>query len=324
MPIENERKFVLDDDGTLERTLAATPGVDAQLPAPGLSRRLGPAHPLDRSRRPDASRLHLQAAGRRPDGRDRDRDQRRSTSSGCGRIRRETLQKARYSWGDGRFHWDVDFFKTDDGRTYFALAEVEMPEDRHGAAAAAGRPGARTCCCWRRRGDPRFTSKRLADRGHAERLLADVREKGEASHEDRAHRQPFDQGAVHLRRHVDRLRRAHWTTNNILLVQGRDRHRHRRLGRGVLLRLHRCGARRRCIDMVAPIAIGRDARDIARLSLRPAAGAASVRPLRHHHLRLVGPRHRAVGHRRQGGQPAAASAAGRRRPRQRCRPMPAC
>ena len=52
-----------------------------------------------------------------------------STSSACGSQRRETLQKARYSWPDGRFHWDVDFFKTDDGQTYFAMAEVEMPED---------------------------------------------------------------------------------------------------------------------------------------------------------------------------------------------------
>ena len=31
------------------------------------------------------------------------------------------------------------------------------------------------------RNDPRFTSKRLSDRGHAERLLADVRAKGEAA-----------------------------------------------------------------------------------------------------------------------------------------------
>ncbi len=31
------------------------------------------------------------------------------------------------------------------------------------------------------RNDPRFTSKRLSDRGHAEQLLADVREKGEAA-----------------------------------------------------------------------------------------------------------------------------------------------
>ena len=31
------------------------------------------------------------------------------------------------------------------------------------------------------RNDPRFTSKRLSDRTHAERLLAAVREKGEAA-----------------------------------------------------------------------------------------------------------------------------------------------
>ena len=42
--------------------------------------------------------------------------------------RRETLQKLRYSWNDGPFHWDIDFFKTDGNRTYFIQAEVEMPE----------------------------------------------------------------------------------------------------------------------------------------------------------------------------------------------------
>jgi CYTH domain-containing protein len=90
---------------------------------------------------------------------------------------RETLQKVRYSWTDGPFHWDVDFFKTDDSRTYFTQAEVEMPEDQTEppplppslvgyllATAPAG--------------DPRFASKRLADRTHAEKLLADIKSKG--------------------------------------------------------------------------------------------------------------------------------------------------
>ena len=95
--------------------------------------------------------------------------------------------------------------------------------------------------------------------------------------------------------------------------QGPDRHRHHRLGRRVLLRLHRCSARGALHSTVAPIAIGRDARDIARLSRDLQQEAPSVRPLRHHHLRPVGPRHRALGHRRQGSQPAAASAAGRSR-----------
>ena len=88
-----------------------------------------------------------------------------------------TLQKLRYSWTDGPFHWDVDFFKTDDNRTYFTQAEVEMPEEQteppplppsladHLLATAPA-------------GDPRFASKRLADRTHAEKLLADIKSKG--------------------------------------------------------------------------------------------------------------------------------------------------
>ena len=81
---------------------------------------------------------------------------------------------------DGRFHWDVDFFKTDDGRTYFALAEVEMPEDD---TVPPPPPAvlAPHVLLLAPRSDPRFTSKRLADRAHAERLLADVRAKGEAA-----------------------------------------------------------------------------------------------------------------------------------------------
>jgi CYTH domain-containing protein len=96
------------------------------------------------------------------------------------KLRRETLQKARYSWNDGHFHWDVDFFKGDDGSTYFALAEVEMPE---GDSVPPPPPAelASHVLLLAPRNDPRFTSKRLADRGHAERLLADVREKGEAA-----------------------------------------------------------------------------------------------------------------------------------------------
>ena len=105
---------------------------------------------------------------------------RRSTSSGCGRSAARRLQKARYSWPDGRFHWDVDFFKTDDGRTYFALAEVEMPETD---TVPPPPPAilAPHVLLLAPRNDPRFTSKRLSDRGHAERLLADVRAKGEAA-----------------------------------------------------------------------------------------------------------------------------------------------
>ena len=91
--------------------------------------------------------------------------------------RRETLQKARYSWDDGRFHWDVDFFKTDEGRTYFAQAEVEMPEQQRSPPplpeCLAGHLLATAPA-----GDQRFTSKRLADQAHAGKLLADIRRKG--------------------------------------------------------------------------------------------------------------------------------------------------
>ena len=96
------------------------------------------------------------------------------------KLRRETLQKARYTWRDGRFQWDVDFFKGDDGVTYFALAEVEMPE---GDTVPPPPPAilAPHVLLLAPRNDPRFTSKRLADRAHAERLLADVKAKGEAA-----------------------------------------------------------------------------------------------------------------------------------------------
>ncbi len=115
----------------------------------------------------------------RPDGRDRNRidavDFKRLWT-----LRRETLSKTRYSWADGRFHWDTDFFKTSDGRTYFALAEVEMPEhERQPPECRRALP----VICWARctLGDPRFTSKRLADQSHAEALLAEIRAKGSVS-----------------------------------------------------------------------------------------------------------------------------------------------
>jgi CYTH domain-containing protein len=91
--------------------------------------------------------------------------------------RRETLQKRRYSWTDGLFHWDVDFFKTDDNRTYFTQAEVEMPEDQTEPPPLP--PGlADRLLATAPAGDPRFTSKRLANQAHAEKLLADIKNKG--------------------------------------------------------------------------------------------------------------------------------------------------
>ena len=93
------------------------------------------------------------------------------------KIRRETLQKARYSWNEGRFHWDVDFFKADDNRTYFTQAEVEMPEDQTEPPPLPSSL-ARYLLATAPAGDPRVASKRLADQAHAEKLLADIKSKG--------------------------------------------------------------------------------------------------------------------------------------------------
>ena len=179
MPIENERKFVLEDDGTLERRLASRPGVthsylrQAYLDASGLRIRAiesnGRTSYIFSYKRPVDDQMVEIETEIAPVDFDR-----------LWKLRRETLQKARYSWNDGHFHWDVDFFKGDDGSTYFALAEVEMPE---GDSVPPPPPAelASHVLLLAPRNDPRFTSKRLADRGHAERLLADVREKGEAA-----------------------------------------------------------------------------------------------------------------------------------------------
>jgi CYTH domain-containing protein len=176
MPIENERKFVLLDDGKLESQLAHVPGVtksflrQAYLDVSGMR---------IRSLESDGQKRYVFTYKREIDGQvvEIETDIGVADFERLWSQRRETLQKARYSWDDGRFHWDVDFFKTGEGRTYFAQAEVEMPEqDRtppplppllagHLLATAPA-------------GDPRFTSKRLADPAHAERLLADIRKKG--------------------------------------------------------------------------------------------------------------------------------------------------
>lgn len=176
MPIENERKFVLEDDGKLEQQLAQVPGVtrsllqQAYLDVSGLRIRAIQSNGTER---------HVFTYKREIDGQVVEIETQISAAD-FGRLwsqRRETLQKARYSWDDGRFHWDVDFFKTDEGRTYFAQAEVEMPEHdkmppplppRLAGHLLATPPAA----------DQRFTSKRLADQAHAEKLLADIRRKG--------------------------------------------------------------------------------------------------------------------------------------------------
>lgn len=180
MPIENERKFVLDDtSGALETRLAAGPGVtraflrQAYLDASGLRIRSiegseGTRHIFSFKRQVDGQMVEIETEISKID------------FERLWKIRCETLQKARYSWPDGPFHWDVDFFKAEDGRTYFALAEVEMPED------ATTPPPPPACLAphvllLAPLDDPNFTSKRLSDQGHAERLLAETRQKGKIS-----------------------------------------------------------------------------------------------------------------------------------------------
>ena len=176
MPIENERKFVLLDDGKLEQQLARAPGVtksflrQAYLDVSGMR---------IRSLEADGKKRHVFTYKREIDGQvvEIETDISVADFDRLWSQRRETLQKARYSWPDGRFHWDVDFFKTDEGRTYFAQAEVEMPEQQRSPPplpeCLAGHLLATAPA-----GDRRFTSKRLADQVHAEKLLADIRRKG--------------------------------------------------------------------------------------------------------------------------------------------------
>jgi CYTH domain-containing protein len=179
MPIENERKFVLHDDGQLESQLAGLPNVrrsllrQAYLDVSGVRIRAidgdGPSRHVFTFKRMIQGQIveietEISIA-----------DFQRLWSE-----RRETLQKTRYSWQDGPFHWDVDFFKTDDGHSYFAQAEVEMPED-HETPPPLPQCLASHLLAMAPAGDQRFTSKRLADRGHAERLLTEIRGKGGVS-----------------------------------------------------------------------------------------------------------------------------------------------
>jgi CYTH domain-containing protein len=176
MPIENERKFVLDDDGGLEALIARTPGVvrtflrQAYLDVPGIR---------IRSIEADGRTGHVFTYKREVAGQIVEIE---TTISAVDFARlwtghRESLQKVRYAWSDGCFHWDVDFFKTEDGRTYFAMAEVEMPE-HDTIAPPLPAPLAGHLLAVVPHGDSRFASKQLSDQAHAERLLNDIRLKG--------------------------------------------------------------------------------------------------------------------------------------------------
>ncbi len=176
MPIENERKFVLVNDGRLEPRLAQAPGVtrglivQAYLESPGVRLRVveldGRRHHIFSYKRPiEGKTVEIETyVG--------EEDFRRLWT-----LRKETLQKVRYSWPDGRFGWDVDFFKAIDGSTYFAMAEVEMPDGDVQPPPLPPRLAPHAIFAVPN-GDPRFSSKRLASRQHAEALMAEIRQKG--------------------------------------------------------------------------------------------------------------------------------------------------
>ena len=303
MPIENERKFVLNDDGGLEARIgAALASCAACCSKPIWTQRAFASHSSEGRRRHEPC-LHLQMHGRRPGRRDRDpidaRDFERLWSKRLQSLK-GALLVARRRLSLGR-------------RLLPARRRQHLLRPGRGRDAGRRRSSHHRCrpcwraICWRRcrraiRASPPGT---LTDQSHAERLLADIRLKGELN-EDRAHRQPFDQGAFHLRWQPDRLWRAQWTTNNILLVRVETDS--GLVGWGEAFCYGCTDAVRAALhNMVAPLAVGEDASDIARLSY-DLQQAPSVRPIRPHHLRAVRARHRAVGHRRQGGGPAAGSA----------------
>jgi CYTH domain-containing protein len=177
MPIENERKFVLNEQATeLEAELGRKPGVarhllrQAYLDASGLRIRS-----LEGGGKTD----HVFTYKRTIEG------QVVEIETGISAIdfarlwtqRVEALVKVRYSWTEGRYHWDVDFFKRDDGSTYFAMAEVEMPETQTEPPPLPDFLAAHLLMIAPAQ-DPRFTSKRVADQAHALQLLADIRSNG--------------------------------------------------------------------------------------------------------------------------------------------------
>ena len=176
MPIENERKFVLKDEATLEAALAASDGVtrsllrQSYLDVSGMRIRsiedaAGLRHVFTYKRLVNGQVVEIETEISRADF---DR-----LSTQC----IETLRKVRYAWADGPFHWDVDFFKTDDGRTYFAQAEVEMPEDHETPPPLPPRL-APYLLATVPAGDQRFASKRLANRVHAEALRTAIVARG--------------------------------------------------------------------------------------------------------------------------------------------------
>lgn len=173
VPVENERKLVLRDaDGALERALdAACPPWtrrairQAYLDAPGLRIRRfeggdGVRHIFSFKRLIGAEMVEIETEINAAD------------FERLWTLRREALEKVRYHLAAGDCGWDVDFFKSA-GRTYFALAEVEMPEGRCEPPPAPAILAPYVVMLVPP-GDERFASKKLADPAHAARLSREL------------------------------------------------------------------------------------------------------------------------------------------------------
>ncbi|MBV9835151.1 MAG: hypothetical protein JO055_12135 [Alphaproteobacteria bacterium] len=173
MPVENERKFVLHDPhGALERALGnVRPAIPRKAIRQGYLDTVGlrirrfdqdgrVSHIFSYKRPVDDVMVEIE---REIDAVDFER---------LWKLRREALEKVRYSIAAGDCQWDIDFFK-DGGRTYFALAEVEMPEGREEPPPppAILAPYIEFLV---ERGDERFSSKKLADPAYARRLAVGV------------------------------------------------------------------------------------------------------------------------------------------------------
>ena len=182
MPIENERKFVLEDDGTLERRLAARPGTtrdylrQAYLDASGLRirsmERAGRMRHVFTYKRPVDDQMVEDRGPRSPAGRLR---------SGCGSFQGARPCRRPPSRGTTAASTGM----STSSRPTTAAPTSRWPKSRCQKATRCRRrhraERAYLVLLLAPRNDPRFTSKRLSDRGHAEQLLADVREKGEAA-----------------------------------------------------------------------------------------------------------------------------------------------
>jgi CYTH domain-containing protein len=173
MPVENERKFVLHDpQGALERALGnVRPAIPRKAIRQGYLDTVGlrirrfdqdgkVSHIFSYKRPVDDVMVEIE---QEIDALDFER---------LWKLRRETLEKVRYSIPAGDCQWDIDFFK-DAGRTYFALAEVEMPEGREEPPPppAILAPYIEFLV---ERGDERFSSKKLADPAYARRFAVGV------------------------------------------------------------------------------------------------------------------------------------------------------